>query len=84
MSYGTIEYELSSAEGSFVRMDLNASPSGSDPWDRFLPQWVDYILGGAEPSFSGRRNLRVLELIEAAHESIKKGAVVRVPAPCAN
>lgn len=79
MSYGSMDYELSGPEGMFEKMGICASPGDSDPWPKFLSHWIEYLQGGEEPPFSGRQNLRVLQLIEAARRSIANGSVIVVP-----
>lgn len=71
MSYGEVSYEFSEAEGLFRPLQIVANPGGFDPWYRFLRAWSNHLLGGPEPPFSGRRNLKVLELVEAARLSVE-------------
>lgn len=79
MSYGNMVYELSGPEGVFEKMDIHAAPGDSDPWLKFLSDWIAYVNNGDEPPFSGRHNLRVLQLVEAARRSVAKGSVIIVP-----
>lgn len=79
MSYGDMGYEISKPEGVFEKMDIQATPDDSDPWNKFLNSWTSFINGGEEPPFSGRHNLRVLQLIEAARKSAEHGTSIVVP-----
>lgn len=82
MSYGEVSYEVSQAEGSFHPLDVVGNPTGTDPWQSFLDSWTSYMDGGAEPPFAGRRNLAVLEIMEAVRESVLTGRLVTVPGDC--
>ena len=71
MSYGEVSYEVSEPEGSFHPLNVVGNPNGKDPWETFLPVWIRYMDGGPEPPFAGRRNLEVLEMMDAVRESVR-------------
>ncbi len=81
MSKDQMTYEFARRGGSFAETDLDRGRAPTQPWSLFFDRWHDYLCGGAEPHFSGRNNLRVLAVIQAAIESLSSGAFVEIAAP---
>ena len=82
MSKNEMRYEFADRGGNFREIDLNRGRPPTQPWSLFFERWRDYLCGGEEPHFSGRNNLRVLAVIQAAIESLESGAFAQVyPSP---
>lgn len=79
MSNDTMDYEFAERGGAFRPIDLDRGRSTTDPWSHFFDLWRDYLMGGEEPPFSGRNNLKILSVIDAAIESLERGAFVAIP-----
>ena len=74
-----MEYEFAERGQKFVRLEtIDADLGRVDPWELFYSAWHEYLLGGPEPSFSGRNNLKVFALLSAAIESIETGQAADV------
>ena len=81
MSKNEMTYEFAERGGDFAEIDLDGERPPSQPWSVFFGHWRDYLCGGDEPHFSGRSNLRVLAVIQAAIESMDSGALTPVANP---
>ncbi|MCY4146413.1 MAG: Gfo/Idh/MocA family oxidoreductase [Chloroflexi bacterium] len=81
MSKDQMTYEFARRGESFSEIDLNQGRAPTQPWSLFFDRWRDYLRGGTEPHFSGRKNLRVLAVIQAAIESLVSGAFVDIADP---
>ena len=80
MSKDYMEYEFAARGEKLVRRDdIDAGLENVDAWQVYYDAWRDYLsvgaggTGSAEPSFSGRNNLKVFALLSAAIESIVSG-----------
>ncbi|MDE2638711.1 MAG: Gfo/Idh/MocA family oxidoreductase [Chloroflexota bacterium] len=78
MSNDTMAYEFAERGADFAPIDLEKGRPPSQPWSLFFDQWHDWLNGGGERHFSGSRNLKVLATIDAAIESLSRGAFVQV------
>ncbi len=81
MSKNEMTYEFAERGKSFAEIDLDRGRPPTQPWSVFFDHWRDYLCGGEEPHFSGRNNLSVLAVIQAAIESLGSGAFVPVADP---
>ena len=81
MSKDQMTYEFARRGESFSEIDLDRGRAPTVPWSLFFDRWHDYLQGGDEPHFSGRNNLRVLAVIQAAIESLSSGAFVDIADP---
>ncbi len=81
MSKDQMTYEFARRGESFSEVDLDRGRAPTVPWSLFFDHWHDYLKGGEEPHFSGRNNLRVLAVIQAAIESLSSGAFVDIADP---
>ena len=81
MSKDQMTYEYARRGAAFAEIDLDRGRAPSQPWSLFFDRWHDYLRGGEEPHFSGRNNLRVLAVIQAAIESLASGAFVEIADP---
>lgn len=73
MSHDAMSYEFAPALGSFTPLPLETNTPAVNPWDPFMDRWYDYVCGGDEPPISGRNNLRVMAMIDAANRSMASG-----------
>jgi predicted dehydrogenase len=73
-----MDYEVAPAQGQFAPQRLDDSVPPRDPWIPFFDIWYDYLLGGAEPPFSGRNNLKTFAMLSAAIESVETGKPVEI------
>lgn len=78
MSNDTMEYEFAERGAAFSPIDLDRERPPTEPWSLFFDRWRSWLNGGEERHFSGRRNLKVLATIDAAIESLSRGAFVPV------
>jgi scyllo-inositol 2-dehydrogenase (NADP+) len=78
MSNDTMRYEFAPALGNFSPATIDEDIPARSPWQPFFDRWHDYVVGGPEPSFSGRNNLPVFALLSAAIESVEQGRPVDV------
>ena len=78
MSNDTMDYEFAERGGGFSPIDLDRGRSSTDPWSQFFDLWYDYLNGGQEPPFTGSNNLKILSVIDAAIESLERGAFVEI------
>ena len=81
MSKDQMTYEFARRGESFAEIDLDRGRPPSQLWSLFFDRWHEYLRGGEEPHFSGRKNLRVLAVIQAAIESLASGAYVDIADP---
>lgn len=79
MSVDEMRYEFAPRGGAFREIDLDAGAPPVNPWDELIARWRAWLAGGAEPPFSGRRNLAVFGLLAAGIESTRTGRTVRLP-----
>lgn len=79
MSNDTMAYEFARRGDSFSPIDLDRGQPATDPWSQFFDRWHRYFNGGEEPPFSGRNNLKILSVIDAAIRSLETGAFVAIP-----
>ncbi len=70
MSNDTMGYEVAPALGQFAASAIDVGVEAQDPFRPFFAHWRDYVLGGAEPPFSGRNNLKVMAMLCAAIDSL--------------
>ena len=61
-----------------ARIDLDGGRPPTEPWGLFFERRYDYLNGGAEPAFSGKNNLNLLSVIDAAIVSLDQGAFVEI------
>jgi predicted dehydrogenase len=73
MSVDEMTTELARPAQAFAPYDVNRGLDPVDPWAVHLEHWRDYVRGGTEPPFSGRRNLAVMALLSAGIESVQSG-----------
>jgi predicted dehydrogenase len=79
MSGSSFTYEFTERNGSFQMLDTDSIESdGGSPWDHFHAGLRQYLLNGKEPPFSGRRNLVVMNLIDAAIRSSTSGKTILI------
>ncbi|MGN6759034.1 MAG: Gfo/Idh/MocA family protein [Thermomicrobiales bacterium] len=78
MSNDTMRYEFAPELGAFAPATIDEGIPARSPWQPFFDLWHDYVLGGPEPSFSGRNNLPVFALLSAAIASVEEGNPVEV------
>ncbi len=78
MSNDFMEYEFAERGASFRPIDLDRGRPPTEPWALFFDRWHNWLAGGDEAHFSGRRNLRVLATIDAAIASLSRGGFVEV------
>jgi predicted dehydrogenase len=78
MSNDTMSYEFAPPLGAFTPAAIDADVPLVQPWIPFLDIWHEYLVGGAEPPFSGRNNLKVFALLSAAIESVNTRQPVAV------
>lgn len=79
MSVDEMRYEFAPRGGAFREVDLDAGAPPVNPWDEFIARWRAWLAGGAEPPFSGRRNLAVFGLLASGIASARTGRTVRLP-----
>jgi predicted dehydrogenase len=88
MSVEDIRYDYARAgSGAWEPIDLAGRVPDVSPWTLLLDRWIDYVRGrGGEPPFSGRANLDLLALIDAAIASAQTGVPVALadPAPASS
>jgi len=78
MSNDTMDYEVAPALGQFAVQRIDGHVPPRDPWVVFLDTWHEYLLGGAEPPFSGRNNLKTFAMLGAAIDSVETGKPVAI------
>ncbi len=78
MSNDKMTYEFAERGADFAPIDLDKGRPPTQPWALFFDRWHDWLKGGGEQHFSGGRNLKVLATIDAAIESLSRGAFVEV------
>lgn len=78
MSNNTMTYEFAERGNDFQPIDLDRGRPVTQPWELFFDIWYDYMTGGDEPSFSGRKNLKLLAIISAAIESLSTESFVKI------
>ena len=78
MSNDTMAYEFAERGAAFSPIDLDRGRPPTEPWGLFFDRWYDYLIGGAEPAFSGKNNLNLLAVIDAAIVSLDQGAFVEI------
>ena len=78
MSNNFMEYEFAERGDPFQPIDLDRGRAPTQPWSLFFDRWHDYLNRGGEPHFSARANLKVLATIDAAIDSLSRGAFVEV------
>ncbi|WP_020576577.1 Gfo/Idh/MocA family protein [Actinopolymorpha alba] len=78
MSVDTMAYEFADRLGAFEPIQIDEDLPVQGPWQPYLDAWYAYLTGGPEPPFSGRRNLRVLSLIDGAMRSAESGMRIDV------
>ena len=78
MSNDAMTYEFARRGADFSPIDLDRGRPPTQPWALFFDHWQNWLNGGDERHFSGRRNLKVLATIDAAIESLARGAFVPV------
>jgi len=78
MSKDTMTNEYASRGEDFAISDMDEDIPIQPPWSQFFDVWHEYLIGGAEPPFSGRNNLKVFALLSAAIESINSGCRIQV------
>ena len=71
-------HEFAARAGSFAPTGLDQQIPATEPFLPFFDLWHEYLCGGAEPSFSGRNNLKVFALLSAGIDSIASGQQVAV------
>ena len=71
-------YEFAESGNDFQPIDLDRGRPVTQPWELFFDIWYDYMIGGDEPSFSGRNNLKLLAIITAAIESLSSESFVKI------
>jgi predicted dehydrogenase len=78
MSNDTMAYEFAERGQRLAPCELDEGIPAIDPFLPFLDLWYDYLRGGAEPPFSGRRNLPIFALLSAGIDSIESGQAVTI------
>jgi len=71
MSNDTMSYEFAPPLGQFAPAQIDADLPAREPWLPFFAAWRDYLSGGTEQPFSGRNNLKVFALLNAAIDSVQ-------------
>jgi predicted dehydrogenase len=78
MSHNYMEYEFAERGGKWEAVEIDDDVPTANPFETYIDVWHDYIMGGPEPPFSGRNNLKVFALLSAGIESVDGGKMVRV------
>ena len=79
MSKDTMTYEFAErGKGFEVSQEVDADIPAKNPMIPFFDIWHEYLLGGPEPPFSGRNNLKVFALLSAGIDSIVSRQPVKV------
>lgn len=78
MSNDAMDYEFAERGAAFEPIDLDAGRPPTQPWALFFDRWRGWLIDGGDAHFSGRRNLKTLATIDAAIESLSRGAFVEV------
>lgn len=73
MSVDEMTNELALPGGSFTPIDIDEGIPAESPWHTYFDVWHRYLVGGPEPSFSGRNNLKVFAPLSAGIESNERG-----------
>jgi predicted dehydrogenase len=66
MSTEDAGFEFAAVGGKWQPIDLLNGEPATNAWTILLDQWHAFLAGGTEPAFSGKNNLRVMRLIDAA------------------
>jgi len=71
-------HEFAARASSFAPTGVDQQIPIEAPFLMFFDKWYEYLQGGAEPSFSGRNNLKVFALLSAGIDSIASGQPIAV------
>jgi predicted dehydrogenase len=78
MSHNYMEYEFAERGSDWGLIEVDEGIPTTNPFETHIDIWHEYIMGGPEPPFSGRNNLKVFALLSAGIDSVDDGNTVRV------
>lgn len=73
-----MQYEVAPVLGQFSASPIDEGIPAIAPFVPLLNSWYEYLVGGAEPPFSGRNNLKTFAMLSAAIESVESGMPVEI------